>query len=89
MNLINSLHDFLGGKKESGTPEGLCPNCWGRQEYNGVIREAIVDQQIDVNNHQQLNAFIRDFAVRHVDGIRLRSEKVGRPCPACESVFGD
>ena len=30
-------------------PEGVCPNCWGDQEYGNIIREKFKDAQIGVN----------------------------------------
>ena len=27
---------------------GVCPNCWGQQEYDGVVRKMIQEKQVDV-----------------------------------------
>ena len=86
MSLISSILDYLRNDKptETDTPEGLCPNCWGSQEYAGVVRQMVVDRQIDVNNHQASYAFIQDFVVNHVDGIKLKSGVNGLQCPRCQ-----
>ena len=54
-------------RKEAGenlkAPEGVCPNCWGKQEYDGVVRDLVRDHQIDVNAGRENYAFIQDFVV--------------------------
>ena len=69
------------------TPEGFCPNCWGKQEYDGQIRELYKDKQIDVNNHEGNYAFIQKFVVKHVDGIHLKKGKNSFDCPTCHAKF--
>ena len=66
-------------------PEGVCPNCWGHQSYAGEIRETISQQRIAVQNGQAQDAFIKDFVVKHVDGIRLRPVNGQQVCPTCEA----
>ncbi len=70
-------------------PRGFCPNCWGEQEYDSMIRELHKDKQIDVNNHKAHYAFIQDFVVTHVQGIRLTKLENGWQCPTCKAVFPD
>ena len=69
------------------TPEGLCPNCWGSQEYDGQIRELYKDKQIDVNNHEANYAFIQDFVVTHINGIRLKKGANSLECPTCKVKY--
>ena len=88
MNIIDTLIRFFKNKKEDRegkTPEGLCPNCWGKQEYDGKIRELYEDKQIDVNNHKANYAFIQEFVVTHIDGIRLIKGNNSLECPTCHS----
>ena len=52
--MIERLINFFKQPAEESrrkTPKGLCPNCWGEQEYDNMIREMYTDMQIDVNNH--------------------------------------
>ena len=84
--MIEALTRFFKKSKEETageTPDGLCPNCWGNQEYENVIREMHYDKQIDVNNHTSHHAFIKDFVVNKVDGIKLESSINGYVCPTC------
>ncbi len=51
--MIDALIQFFKkpqDKTKGQVPEGLCPNCWGSQEYDSVIRKMYFDKQIDVNN---------------------------------------
>lgn len=84
--MIQSLISFFTKPKEETlgqTPEGLCPNCWGSQEYDNQIREMYKDHQIDVNNEQANHTFIQNFVVNHVDGIRLKKGNNSFECPTC------
>jgi hypothetical protein len=76
-------------KTKGKTPEGLCPNCWGRQEYDNRIRELYDDLQIDVNNHQTNFAFIQDFMVTNLNGIKLIKGNRGLECPTCRTIINE
>ena len=71
------------------TPKGVCPNCWGDQEYGKMVREKYKDLQIDVNNHNGKHAFIQDFVVTHLKGIQLKSKVTGLKCPTCHVTHKD
>jgi hypothetical protein len=86
MSIIDTLTAFF--KKSSTetageTPDEYCPNCWGMQEYDNVIRKLYKDKQIDVNNGEANHAFIQDFVVNHIDGIKLKKGNTGMECPTC------
>ncbi len=68
-------------------PEGVCPNCWGEQEYDNVIRDMYIDKQIDVNNHDSNYAFIQDFVVNRINGIKLVKGNNSSECPTCRTVY--
>ena len=87
--MIDKLISFFKLKEETTgkTPEGLCPNCWGKQEYDGIIRDMYEDKQIDVNNHQANYAFIQDFVVNKLDGIKLKKGNNSFECPTCHRVI--
>ncbi len=88
--MIKTLLNFFkksAAETKNETPQGLCPNCWGEQEYDHVIREMYVDKQIDVNNHEANYAFVQDFIVTHLNGIKLKSTAAGGQCPRCKTVY--
>lgn len=84
------LKTLFGKKTEEVTSDlssGYCPNCWGDQEYDNIIREKYKDEQIDVNNHNANYAFVQDFIVTHLNGIKLKSTVHGTECPTCRVKF--
>jgi len=89
--MIRQLLSFFSEPAESTqgqVPAGLCPNCWGKQEYDNEIRELRRDKQIDVNNHEANYAFIQDFVVNRVEGIRLQKLSSGKlHCPNCKTNY--
>ncbi len=88
--MIDALISFFSKSKadtKNQVPEGYCPNCWGSQEYDNVVREMYKDKQIDVNNKQANYAFIQDFVVNKLDGIRLKKGKNSLDCPTCKVKY--
>lgn len=82
---IDTIPDKLNSqyKVEVDTsPEGSCPICWGRQEYDGKIRVLLKDKQIDVNNHMDKYMSIQKFMKHNIDGITLQ-ESIVTDCPNC------
>lgn len=90
MHLIDSIISHFT-KKEQGqkakAPEGICPNCWGEQEWDGKYVNLVEEKQIDVNNHSQKYSFINEFVVEHMDGIRLKKTEQVFHCPTCEKHY--
>lgn len=84
--LINFFKKPAPVTKEK-TPEGYCPNCWGEQEYDGVIREMYEDKQIDVNNHSANYAFIQEFVINKIEGIHLKKGNNSFECPTCKMKY--
>lgn len=90
MNLIKSLVNYLKSNKEVNTeesPEGLCPNCWGRQEYGGNFYEAVKNHGLDVNTKQPEIGWIKDYAEKHLKGIRLETTDESMACPSCKISY--
>jgi hypothetical protein len=84
--MIDTIINFFkkpASETKTQTPEGFCPNCWGSQEYDKVIREMYDDKQIDVNNKDANYAFIQKFVVEQLDGIHLKKGNTGMECPTC------
>lgn len=87
--MIEELTTFFNKPKEETqgqVPAGLCPNCWGEQEYDHTIRKMFKDKQIDVKNHKANHAFIQNFVVTRVNGIRLIKGNNGLVCPTCHTI---
>ena len=85
MDIIKNIADFFGQPKhetEGKTPEGLCPICWGHQEYDQKIRTLYKDKQVDVNNHADSYMLIQGFIKENINGIKLREGET-QECPTC------
>ena len=93
MTFVDTLLAFFQREAEDTadqTPDGACPNCWGWEEWDNVVRTAMKDKQIDVNNHREGHAFIKQFTVEHIDGIRLRKHEDGQyKCERCQTLYHD
>ena len=88
--MVDKLISFFKKPKEetvTQVPDGMCPNCWGEQEYDNQIRDLYKDEQINVNNHEANYAFIQEFMVTHLSGIQLRKGDNGFECPTCRAKY--
>lgn len=65
-------------------PEGACPICWGRQQYDGKIRTILEDKQIDINNHSGSYEIIQEFVKTNIDGFTLKEKEI-TDCTTCAS----
>ena len=91
MDFYVELTDFFKKPKEETectTPKGVCPECWGYQEYDHKIRKLFEDKQIDVGNHEGRLTFMRKFVRDHIDGIHLKKGAV-EVCPTCGKGYDD
>ena len=86
MNFIKQLFGNNKEKEISELSKDYCPNCWGDQEYDDLIREKYKDMQISVNNHSANYAFVQKFMVTYLNGIKLKSTVKGTICPTCVRV---
>ena len=87
MRFLKTLFGKKAQEDISELSDGYCPNCWGDQEYDDIIREKYKDKQIEVNNHNSNYAFVQDFIVTHMNGIKLKSTVKGNECPTCKVVY--
>ena len=90
MNLVTSLLEYLRASKspdKQKAPEGLCPNCWGRQEYGGNFYEAVKNHGLDVNSKYPEVGWIKDYAETHLKGIALRRERDKLVCESCKISY--
>jgi hypothetical protein len=84
MNFFKKLLSNNSKGEIDNLMEGYCPNCWGDQEYADEVREKFRDPQIDVNNGEANYAFVQDFIVTHLTGIKLKSTTSGVGCSRCK-----
>lgn len=88
-NYIESLMSFFKKSPQetkNESPDGLCANCWGEQEYDNVIRNMYKDKQIQVNNHEAHYSFVQEFVVERLNGIHLVNKNNSNECPTCRVI---
>ena len=86
MSFVDTLIRFFARTPEEtrgATPAGACPNCWGHMEYDGQVRAAARDRNVDLVNGRDRQTFVQQFVTEHIDGIRLRKGPSGATCPTC------
>jgi len=89
MDIVNSLINFLRSGKSEGkkAPEGICPNCWGTQEYEGNFYEAVKTHGLDINKKDLDIGWVREYAERNLKGIRLHEHEEELICEKCKLSF--
>ena len=88
MDLIKSLTNYLQRKKDEAIiPDGVCPNCWGRQEYEGKFLDAVYQEGVDTNSANEKKGWIQAYAEENLMGITLKDEDQMLVCPSCKLTY--
>lgn len=84
MSFIGKIAAFFRGqeKMEENTliEAQVCPNCWGKQEYGGEIKE-----YIKIKEDLGQKAFVAKFVETHLDGIKLEKNGHTLVCKKCNT----
>jgi protein-arginine kinase activator protein McsA len=84
MNFIEKIVSyFKGGEKvddKSLIEAEVCPNCWGKQEYAGEIKEFS-----EIKDNPSQKAFVAKFVEKHLDGIKLEKNGDVLVCKKCNT----
>ncbi len=69
--------------------EGVCPNCWGEQDYDGKYIAFMQDQTKSNINHDAAHkkAFVQQFIETGITGIRLKKDGDQLVCPSCAGKY--
>ncbi|NND34347.1 MAG: hypothetical protein HKN76_17315 [Saprospiraceae bacterium] len=89
MGKIISLLNLLRkkGTESTRTPEGYCPNCWGRAEYGGAFFETAKNHNMDINSTDEQLGWIQEYANKHLSGIELKPEDNMLVCSKCKLTY--
>jgi len=82
-NLKNYFKSKLEGKDTLDAPEGVCPNCWGKQEWDGEFYKKIKANNITPENNTY-TSFIHEVAEK-LDKIILKEDKY--TCESCKVSY--
>ena len=61
---------------------GVCPNCWGKQEYAGEYQEYTASHPNPDN--QSKKAFVQQFVEKNITGIKLKKDGDVLLCSKCD-----
>jgi hypothetical protein len=87
MKLFDNVATYFNkklNKEETGlAPEGVCPNCWGKQEWEGEFFKIIKSKDAKPES-QTYNNFIKDV-VKKLDKITLKKDDY--TCETCNVSY--
>ncbi len=85
MNLAERLISFL---KRKEAPEGMCPNCWGREEYGGKFYDAVKNNHTEIHSSKPNVGWIQAYAEQHLSDIQLvKKDDDKAVCPKCKLTY--
>ena len=92
--MINFLKKLFGIKpaaieNDEMVKMNVCPNCWGKQSYDGQFEEYLKDptKANITKDPAQRKAFIQQFVEDRVSGIKLINEGALKTCPGCKTKY--
>ena len=88
MNIRESVKTYFSRKlkNEKGelAPKGVCPNCWGKQEWEGEFYTLNKGNKL-VGYDQTYNSFINKIVEKNVSGISINEDTY--KCETCEISY--
>jgi hypothetical protein len=85
MSIIQNIKNYFNSKAEGNTlekaPEGICPNCWGKQEWEGDFYRLNKGSKL-VGNDQTYNSFINKIVESNVSGMVISEDSY--ECETCK-----
>lgn len=90
MSLIKSLTDYFKKNPTNKTeeaPDGICPNCWGEQEYGGKFYEASRNYNNDINSHDPHVGWVKEYANKYLLNIELQKKDDQLVCQNCKLTY--
>ncbi len=88
MTLFEILKRFLkSGIKPTETPDGICPNCWGQQEYGDEFFNLVKKEGIDINTVDERSGWILEYANKYLPGIMLHETEGDMACTTCKLSY--
>ncbi len=67
--LLQNIKNYFTAKEEgensNDAPKGMCPVCWGHDEWDGKQYQIVKDKHL-TPGHEQYESFISKIAEKHV-----------------------
>jgi hypothetical protein len=77
MSILENIKDYFSaksaGKEIKKAPKGICPNCWGKEEWDGEFYKLKKGNRL-VGNDQTYNNFINKIVESTISGIVINKD---------------
>jgi hypothetical protein len=88
MGIKQNLKKYFASKSEGNTskkaPVGICPNCWGKQEWESEFYKLNKGNKL-IGNDQTYNNFINKIVENNITGISINQDSY--ECETCERSY--
>ena len=88
MSILQNIKNYFTSKAEGITsekaPVGICPNCWGKQEWEGDFYKLNKGNKL-IGNDQMYNSFINKIVEKNVSGISINEDTY--KCETCKISY--
>ncbi len=88
MSILQNIKNYFTSKAEGNTsekaPAGICPNCWGKQEWEGDFYKLNKGNKL-IGNDQMYNSFINKIVEKNVSGISINEDTY--KCETCKISY--
>jgi hypothetical protein len=85
MSFIENIKNYFNSKAVGNTteiaPVGVCPNCWGKQEWEGEFYKQNKGNKL-IGNDQIYNNFIKKIVENNISGIAINEDNY--ECETCK-----
>lgn len=85
MSIIQNIKNYFTSKAEGNTstnaPVGICPNCWGKEEWEGEFYKQNRGNKL-IGNDQTYNNFINKIVESNISGITINKDNY--ECKTCK-----
>ena len=82
-NIKSYFKAKLSGNETGAAPDGVCPNCWGKQEWDGEFYKKIKANNITPESNTY-SSFVYEVAQK-LDKITLKEDTY--TCTTCKLSF--
>ena len=87
--IIENIKSYFSKKRKgqvtAAAPQGVCPNCWGKQEWEGEFFDIIKDPHF-TEEGKRYTSFIKKVVDEHKDLAHVHGNKY--VCSTCNTEFG-
>jgi hypothetical protein len=88
MSIIDNIKTSFNKNKNHETteqaPEGICPNCWGNQNWDGDFYEVMKGNKNDKRDYTY-NNFINKIVETNISGITIHKDTY--TCKTCQIKY--